>query len=94
MSKMNIKVMGGGCSKCETLLHNTKEAVKAAGIDADVEYIGHVFEYHFLVSEKRCRDYRERRILVSAHGKFAGKLPATFDSETCHMVPCLLSKVK
>lgn len=39
MSKMNIKVMGGGCSKCETLLHNTKEAVKAAGIDADVEYI-------------------------------------------------------
>lgn len=31
--------MGGGCSKCETLLHNTKEAVKAAGIDADVEYI-------------------------------------------------------
>jgi small redox-active disulfide protein 2 len=39
MSKMNIKVMGGGCSKCETLLRNTKEAVKAAGIDADVEYI-------------------------------------------------------
>ncbi len=39
MSKMNIKVMGGGCSKCETLLRNTKEAVKAAGIDAEVEYI-------------------------------------------------------
>ena len=39
MSKMNIKVMGGGCSKCETLFHNTMEAVKAAGIDADVEYI-------------------------------------------------------
>jgi len=39
MSKMNIKVMGGGCSKCETLLHNTKEAVKATGIDAEVEYI-------------------------------------------------------
>ena len=39
MNKMNIKVMGGGCSKCETLLHNTKEAVKAVGIDADVEYI-------------------------------------------------------
>ena len=39
MSKMNIKVMGGGCSKCETLLRNTKEAVATAGIDADVEYI-------------------------------------------------------
>ena len=39
MSKMNIKVMGGGCGRCETLLRNAKEAVKAAGIDADVEYI-------------------------------------------------------
>ena len=39
MGKMNIKVMGGGCNKCETLLHNAKEAVKAAGIDADIEYI-------------------------------------------------------
>ena len=25
---MNIKVLGGGCSKCETLLENTKKAVK------------------------------------------------------------------
>ena len=24
---MNIKVLGGGCSKCETLLKNVKEAV-------------------------------------------------------------------
>ena len=39
MSKMNIKVMGGGCGKCETLLRNTREAVKAAGVDADVEYV-------------------------------------------------------
>ena len=36
---MNIKVLGGGCSKCETLLANTKEAVANAGVDADVEYI-------------------------------------------------------
>lgn len=36
---MNIKVMGGGCSKCETLLANTKEAVKNCGIEADIEYI-------------------------------------------------------
>ena len=34
---MNIKVLGGGCSKCETLLANTKEAVANAGVDADVE---------------------------------------------------------
>ncbi len=36
---MNVKVLGGGCSKCETLLANTKEAVKNTGIDAEVEYI-------------------------------------------------------
>ena len=37
--KMKVKVLGGGCSKCETLLANTKEAVANAGVDADVEYI-------------------------------------------------------
>lgn len=36
---MNIKVLGGGCSKCETLLANTKEAAAAAGIETEVEYI-------------------------------------------------------
>lgn len=39
MAKMNIKVMGGGCSKCEALLENTREAIQAAGIDAEIEYI-------------------------------------------------------
>lgn len=39
MSRINIKVMGGGCSKCETLLHNVKEAVQKMGRDAEVEYI-------------------------------------------------------
>jgi small redox-active disulfide protein 2 len=36
---MNIKVMGGGCRRCEALLSETKEAVKNLGIDAEVEYI-------------------------------------------------------
>ena len=36
---MNIKVLGGGCSKCETLLANTKEAVANTGVEAEVEYI-------------------------------------------------------
>ena len=36
---MNVKVLGGGCRKCETLLTNTKEAITNAGIEADVEYI-------------------------------------------------------
>ena len=37
--KMHVKVLGGGCSKCETLLANTKEAVANVGVEADVEYI-------------------------------------------------------
>ncbi len=36
---MNIKVLGGGCKSCETLLAATKAAVARKGIDAEVEYI-------------------------------------------------------
>ena len=36
---MNIKVMGGGCCKCENLLSAVKEAVAQKGIDAEIEYI-------------------------------------------------------
>ena len=36
---MNVKVLGGGCSKCETLLANAKEAIEKAGVKAEVEYI-------------------------------------------------------
>ena len=36
---MNIKVLGGGCCKCETLLEAVKEAVAEKGIEADIEYI-------------------------------------------------------
>ena len=36
---MKIKVLGGGCNKCETLLSHTKEAISNTGVEADVEYI-------------------------------------------------------
>lgn len=36
---MNIKVLGGGCSKCEKLLSNVKEAVSKTGTEAEIEYI-------------------------------------------------------
>lgn len=36
---MNVKVLGGGCSKCETLLANAREAVTNLGMEAEVEYI-------------------------------------------------------
>ena len=36
---MNIKVLGGGCCKCENLLAAVKEAVTEKGIEAEIEYI-------------------------------------------------------
>ena len=36
---MNIKVLGGGCRKCENLLAAAKEAAAAKGIEAEIEYI-------------------------------------------------------
>lgn len=36
---MVIQVMGGGCSKCETLLENVKEAVAHTGKTAEIQYI-------------------------------------------------------
>ena len=36
---MNIKVLGGGCCKCENLLEAVKEAVAEKEIEAEIEYI-------------------------------------------------------
>ena len=36
---MVIKVLGSGCSKCESLLAAAKEAVQHLGIDAEVQYV-------------------------------------------------------
>jgi small redox-active disulfide protein 2 len=36
---MNIKVLAGGCCKCENLLEAVKEAVAEKGIAAEIEYI-------------------------------------------------------
>lgn len=39
-----IRVLGMGCANCQTLLQNTKEAVAALGLDANVEEITDVKE--------------------------------------------------
>ncbi len=35
----SIKVLGGGCKNCETLLSNTKEALHALGMEIEPDYI-------------------------------------------------------
>ena len=34
-----VKVLGGGCEKCEALLANTRAALAALGSDLEVEYV-------------------------------------------------------
>ena len=36
---MVIKILGSGCSKCENLMDNTKEALKELGIEAELEKV-------------------------------------------------------
>ena len=36
---MNIKILGGGCGKCEALLKAAQEAVAQKGVLAEIEYI-------------------------------------------------------
>ena len=36
---MNIKVLGGGCKSCETLLKAAKEAAMRKGVDTEIEYV-------------------------------------------------------
>ena len=36
---MRVRVLGGGCKKCEALLKATKEALAKTGLKGEVEYI-------------------------------------------------------
>jgi len=36
---MNIKILGSGCKKCLALGKNTREAIDAAGVSAEIEKI-------------------------------------------------------
>ena len=36
---MNIRVLGGGCKRCEALLKAVREEIEKKGIEANIEYI-------------------------------------------------------
>jgi small redox-active disulfide protein 2 len=36
---MKIQILGTGCAKCVKLTHNAEEAVKEAGVNAEVEKV-------------------------------------------------------
>lgn len=39
-----IQILGTGCPKCKTLLANTEMAIKAAGIEANIEKVEKITE--------------------------------------------------
>jgi len=39
-----IQILGTGCPKCKTLLANTEVAIKAAGIEANIEKVEKITE--------------------------------------------------
>lgn len=41
---MKVQILGTGCAKCKTLLANTEQAVKNAGIDAEIEKVENIAE--------------------------------------------------
>jgi small redox-active disulfide protein 2 len=36
---MKVQIMGMGCAKCKTLEQNARDAIAAAGVDAEVEKV-------------------------------------------------------
>lgn len=40
----SIKVLGTGCLKCSTLLHNTQQAMDNLGMDAEIEMVTNINE--------------------------------------------------
>jgi small redox-active disulfide protein 2 len=44
MIKMEIKILGPGCSKCKTLEHLTREVVSKSGIDATITKVEDIVE--------------------------------------------------
>ncbi|HPY67516.1 MAG TPA: thioredoxin family protein [Bacteroidales bacterium] len=42
--KINIKILGAGCSRCNDLAQHTAEAVHETGISADIQKIGEITE--------------------------------------------------
>ncbi len=50
---MKIKILGTGCSKCQALEKNVREAVKDLGVEAEVDHvreINKIMEYPILTT--------------------------------------------
>jgi small redox-active disulfide protein 2 len=66
---MKIEILGSGCSNCTKLAKNAEEAVKAAGIDCEVEKVtdfGRIMGYGVMSTPA---------IVIDGIVKSVGKIP-------------------
>lgn len=56
---MDLKILGSGCSNCQTLEQRTREALAALGLDARIEHVtdpGEIASYGVLRTPGLVRD--------------------------------------
>ncbi|MBE9483783.1 MAG: TM0996/MTH895 family glutaredoxin-like protein [Bacteroidetes bacterium] len=67
---MNIKVLGTGCPKCNSLEKLTRKAVKESGIDAEIEKVEDIMkimEYGIM---------KTPALVINGEVKISGRLPS------------------
>ncbi len=70
---MEIKILGPGCSKCQTLYKNTEKACQELGINAmitKVKDLNEIMEYPILITPA---------LVVNEKVLFSGKVPSHED---------------
>ncbi len=70
---MNIKILGPGCKKCQTVEQIVKEAVSEAGVAVSVEKVTDAMEI------ASCGVFGTPAVVVDGKVKSVGKIPSKDD---------------
>ena len=68
---MEIKILGSGCSKCQTTEKNVKEALTESGLVAQVDKVTDVMEI------AKYGVFTTPAVVIDGKVKSVGKIPAT-----------------
>ena len=68
---MEIKVLGSGCSKCQSTEKNVKEALAESGLDAQVDKVTDVMEI------AKYGVFMTPAVIIDGKVKSSGKIPDT-----------------
>ncbi|GIV20826.1 MAG: redox-active disulfide protein 2 [Armatimonadota bacterium] len=71
---MKIEVLGSGCPRCHTLEKHAREAVKALGIEAEIEHITNL--QHSIKRMQEVRAMSTPALIVDGKLVLQGKVPS------------------